>query len=256
MEIMPKVSAMFDFTGKTAIITGAGSGIGRATAQYFHACGANVVLADINADAISSVADEIDPQGQRVLPVTYDAASFESAAHVVKETVACFGGIDQIVCCAGIYQSQPFLEMTEAAWRRVMGINLDGIFFLLRSAAPQMRDGGAIAVVASVAAHTGGTPGQVHYGASKGGALALARGLSRELAPRLRVNAISPGLIETPMVEQFITSPIGQQVLNNISLRRYGKASEVASVAAFLCSDAAGFVTGETIIVSGGAYMG
>jgi 3-oxoacyl-[acyl-carrier protein] reductase len=247
---------MFDFNGKTAIVTGAGSGIGRATALYFHACGANVVLADINAEAVKAVANEVDPDGGRVLPLRYDAASAESAAEVVNAAVAQFGDIDQVVCCAGIYQSQPFLEMTEEAWRRVMAINLDGIFFLLRNAAPRMREGGAIALIASVAAHTGGTPGQVHYGASKGGVLALARGLSRELAPRLRVNAISPGLIETPMVDQFIASPAGQQVLNAISLRRYGKPSEIASVAAFLCSEAAGFVTGETIIVSGGAYMG
>ncbi|RJG03269.1 SDR family NAD(P)-dependent oxidoreductase [Noviherbaspirillum sedimenti] len=246
---------MFDFSGKTALITGAASGIGKATAEYFFGCGANVVLADINEGAARVVAEALDPSGERVSAFRYDAGASVSAAEVVAHAVERHSGIDHLVSCAGIYDQQITAEMTDEAWRRTIAINLDGVFFLVRSAIPVLRDNGAIVTLASVAAHVGGTGGHAHYGASKGGVLALTRGLAKDLAPRIRVNCVSPGLIETPMTGGLI-GRMGEDILKQILLRRYGKPSEIASVIAFLCSDAASFVTGETIIVSGGAYMG
>lgn len=244
---------MFDFGGKTALITGAASGIGQATAEYFFRCGANVVLADINAT--EDVAQAVDPGGDRTFAVTYDAASSQSASEAVAAAVARFGGLDHLALCAGIYQQAPLAEMTDDEWRRTMSVNLDGAFYLIRSAAPAMRDGGSVVTLASVAAHKGGTFGFAHYGASKGGILALTRSAAQDLAPRIRVNCVSPGLIETPMTTDLVRR-LGEDIRKQILLGRYGRPAEIASVIAFLCSDAASFVNGEVIIASGGAYMG
>lgn len=244
---------MFDFAGKTALVTGAASGIGRATAEYFLRCGANVVMADINAT--DDVALALDPRRTRTCAVTYDAASSQSASDAVAAGVARFGGLDYLALCAGVYQQAPLADMTDEQWRRTMSVNLDGAFYLIRSVAPVLRDGGAIVTLASVAAHKGGTFGFAHYGASKGGILALTRSAAQDLAPRIRVNCVSPGLIETPMTTDLVTR-LGEDIRKQILLGRYGRADEIASVIAFLCSDAASFVNGEVIIASGGAYMG
>jgi 3-oxoacyl-[acyl-carrier protein] reductase len=246
---------MFDFSGKTALITGAASGIGRASAEYFLGCGANVVLADINDGALRELTGTLDSSGMRAAAVRYDAGSSASADDVVAFASDRFGGIDHLVACAGIYDQQVTEQMSDEKWRHTIAINLDGIFFLVRSAIPKLNEGAAIVTLASVAAHVGGTTGHVHYGASKGGVLALTRGLARDLAPRVRVNSVSPGLIETPMTDKLIER-VGEDIRKQILLGRYGKPSEIASVIAFLCSNAASFITGETIIVSGGSYMG
>lgn len=246
---------MFDFAGKSALITGAASGIGQATASYFVNCGARVTLADLNEAALGEFARKLDPSGSRASYIAYDAASAQSAAKCVAQAAAHDGGIDYLVACAGIYRQRPVTEMTDEDWRRTMSVNLDGVFFLARAAAPKLKDGGAVVAMSSISAHIGGTHGNVHYGASKGGVLALTRGLARELAPRIRVNCVSPGLIETPMTEELVKRA-GEDVRRQILLGRYGKPVEIASVIAFLCSDAASFITGETIIAAGGAYMG
>lgn len=246
---------MFDLAGRSAVITGAASGIGEATARYFFDCGAHVTLADLNEPALGELAHELDPSGARAAFVRYDAASPQSAIETVGYVEERHGGIDCLVACAGIYRQKPAAQMSDDEWRHTMSINLDGIFYLARAAIPKLNDGAAIVALASTSAHLGGTLGNVHYGASKGGVLALTRGLARELAPRVRVNCVSPGLIETPMTEELIQRA-GEDIRRQILLGRYGKPAEVASVVAFLCSDAASFITGETIIVSGGAYMG
>jgi 3-oxoacyl-[acyl-carrier protein] reductase len=246
---------MFDFSGKIALITGAASGIGQATARYFHTCGAKLVLADINLAALRTLAEEIDPDGRRLATIAYDASNPEHAEAAVALAVARFGKIDHLVTAAGIYETQLADQMSDAQWRRMMSINLDGVFFLCRRAIGAMNDGGAIVAVASIAAHQGGSHAHAHYGATKGGVLALARGLARDFAPQVRVNAVSPGTIDTPMIAQNLAL-LGEQYRQSIPLKRYGRPSEIASVIAFLCSDAASYVTGEAIIVSGGIYMG
>ncbi|WP_028710487.1 SDR family NAD(P)-dependent oxidoreductase [Paracoccus pantotrophus] len=243
---------MFDFTGKTALITGAGSGIGRATAAYFHECGANVVLADINAAAVQEAAGALDGRASHC---RYDAGDPQSAEAAVAHAVDRFGGIDHLVLAAGIYEQQLLEGMTDAQWHRMIAVNLDGAFYITRASVPHMRDGGAIVAIASVAGHQGGSFGHTHYGASKGGILAFTRGVARDLAPRIRANAIAPGWIDTPMVAKTLESS-GAAKVKAIPLQRVGQPREIASIAAFLCSDASSFVTGESIIAAGGAYMG
>lgn len=246
---------MFDFNNRNVLITGAGSGIGRATVEYFHSCGANIVMGDINKASLDALAEQLDPDGKRLQAFAYDASSPDSASGIVQAVVSHFGNIDFVVACAGIYEKQIASELSDDQWHRMIAVNLDGVFYITRRAVPFMNDGGAIVTVASIAAHQGGTFGHAHYGATKGGVLAYTRGLARDLGPRIRANTVSPGTTETPMTVQMIEQG-GEALRNSIPLRRFAKPSEIASVIAFLCSDAASYVTGEAIIVSGGLYMG
>jgi 3-oxoacyl-[acyl-carrier protein] reductase len=245
---------MFDFTGLVSLVTGAGSGIGRETARYFHACGAAVVLADLDEATAKTTALALDPEGRRAIALRYDAGEPGDAGMIVARTLQLFGRLDHVVANAGIYTDERAAEMSDLAWRRTMQINLDGLFYLCREANRVMTEGGAIVAAASAAAHMGGSLGHAHYGASKGGVLALMRGLAREFGPRIRVNAVSPGTIDTPMVANN-RALLNPDVIASFPLRRMGRPDEVASVIAFLCSNAASYVTGETILVCGGSYM-
>ena len=245
---------MFDFNGLVSVVTGAGSGIGRETARYFHACGAKVVLADLDLPAAETAARELDPDGNSTLAVQYDAGQPGDAAMLVGHSFEVFGRLDHVVANAGIYTDEAAATMSDKAWRRTIEINLDGVFYLCREANRVMAEGGAIVATASAAAHMGGSLGHAHYGASKGAVLALVRGLAREFGPRLRVNAVSPGTIYTPMVADN-RALLNPDLVASFALRRMGRPEEVASVIAFLCSNAASYVTGETILVCGGSYM-
>ncbi|GGB27173.1 SDR family NAD(P)-dependent oxidoreductase [Allosediminivita pacifica] len=246
---------MFDFSGKVAVVTGAASGIGRATTELFLAGGASVVGGDIDAEALAALKAELDPDGARLEVQAYDAASSASADALIALAMDRCGALDHLALCAGVYRQHPLKEMTDANWRQTISVNLDGAFYLIRAAAQVMAPGSSIVTLASVAAHKGGTYGFAHYGASKGGILALTRSAAQDLAPDVRVNCVSPGLIETPMTVDLVQR-LGEDIRKQILLGRYGKPSEIASVVGFLCSDAASFVNGEVIIASGGAYMG
>jgi len=245
------MNASFDFTGRTLVLTGAAGGIGRTIAQLFHASGANLVLGDRDAEALDVLANDLGRD--RIVTLKGDAASPEDAQALVDLAVSRFGGIDFLIPGAGIYLAQPFAEMTDAQWRRTLSINLDGVFYICRRAVPHLQPGGAITFLTSLAPHRG-AQSNAHYAAAKGAVGALMRSLTRELAPHIRCNAIAPGIIDTAMIGDLMKTR-GDETLKATPLARLGQPGEVASVAAFLCSDAASFVTGETIQVNGGLYM-
>jgi 3-oxoacyl-[acyl-carrier protein] reductase len=245
---------MFDFSDRTLLLTGAAGGIGRGIAQEFFAGGANVVLADLNDEAATQAAQAIDPSGRRTEALKLEASNPADVDRAIARCLERFGRLDYLVTAAAIFEDHPFETMTDAQWHRTIAANLDSVFYACRRAVPAMRDGGAIVNLASEAAHTGGSPMHAHYGATKAGVLAFTKTIARELAPRIRVNAISPGTIDTPMVARWLEGRPGY--VDTIPMRRLGTPRDVAQAAAFLCSSAASYITGTTIHVNGGGYVG
>ncbi|CAB3657003.1 SDR family NAD(P)-dependent oxidoreductase [Paraburkholderia rhynchosiae] len=244
---------MYDFKGRSLLMTGANGGISRAIAAEFYACGANMVLTDLNEKALGDFAQELDPSGERIVVAKVDvteSANADAAARLCNER---FGGIDFLVTAAGHFPRSPTRDMTDEEWRDIIAINLDGTFYISRAVMPYLRDNSAMVHVASLAGHAG-VIWHSHYGAAKGGVLSFARSLAKELAPRTRVNSVSPGIIDTPMVRAIMDSD-GDAWLASTLLRRMGDPREVATVVSFLCSDGASFLTGETIHINGGLYI-
>lgn len=242
----------FDFENRTLVVTGANGGIGRAIAELYHAAGANLVLTDLDLAALDGFAASLgDPD--RIATIKADASSADDAHKTVDLAMKRFGGIDFLVPSAGIYQARPFAEMTDEDWQRTISINLDGVFYLCKRALPALKENSSIVTIASLAAYRGAYV-NAHYGATKGAMVSMTRALSRELAPKTRVNGVAPGIIETPMINELLKTRM-DETMAQTPLKRLGKPSEIASVIAFLCSPAASFITGETIQVNGGIYM-
>lgn len=244
---------MIDFTGRTLLVTGASGAIGRAVARLYAQLGGNCVLTDLDGGAVSSLASEIDPSGARVLALAHDVTDAAATDAVMTRAAAHFGGLDHLVTSAGLYRDAMIATMDDTEWRRSIAINLDGVFHSCRAAIPHLKAGGAIVNIASMAGHRGSF-NHGHYAAAKGGVLTLSRTLALELAPKIRVNAVSPGLIEGPMVQPLLAAR-GPQLMEATPLKRLGTADEVARCVLFLCSDAASFVTGETMHVNGGLHV-
>ena len=242
----------FDFENRTLVLTGANGGIGRAIAEIFHASGARLVLTDLDGQALDDFAESLGDT-DRIATLKADASRVEDAERPVALAAERFGGIDFLVPSAGIYQAKPFAEMSDEDWRRTMSINLDGVFYLCKRALSALKDDSSIVTIASLAAYRGAYV-NAHYGATKGAMVSMTRALSRELAPKTRVNGVAPGIIETPMTLDLLKTRM-DETMSQTPLKRLGKPSEIASVIAFLCSPAASFITGETIQVNGGIYM-
>lgn len=243
--------------GKTALITGAARGIGKAIALKFASEGANVAFTDLVIDdnALATQA-EIEAYGVKAKGFASDASNFEATKAVVAEIQKEFGRIDILVNNAGITKDGLMLRMSEEQWDRVIGINLKSAFNFTRNVLPVMfsqRAGSIINMASVVGVH--GNAGQANYSASKAGMIALAKSVAQEMGPRgIRANAIAPGFIETAMTAA-LPEKVREEWKVKIPLRRGGKPEDIADVATFLASDLASYVTGQVIQVDGGMNM-
>lgn len=241
------------FRGKLLWLTGANGLIAREIAATFYRLGASCLLTDVDLEGLEQFCDALDPARDRLLCFRQDVGSSEDANRVAEAIKTRFDGLDFVVTAAGLYRERTIAEMTDADWRTSAAVNLDGVFFTCRAAAPLFRDQAAIVNIASMAGHRG-SHSHAGYAASKGGVLTLTRTLALELAPRVRANAVSPGIIDTPLVRQLMEQQ-GARITEATPLKRIGLPAEVASAVAFLCSQSASFITGETLHVNGGLHI-
>lgn len=246
--------------GKVAIVTGAASGNGRAISQRFAEEGANVVLADLNEEGLAETERLVRQQEREALSVRCDVTSREDVQAVVDAAVEQFGRVDIMVANAGIATGgAPFLELEESAWDAVQDVNLKGVFLSDQIAARQMvkqGEGGAIVNIASIMAEQG-SPTNASYCASKAGVKSLTKSAALALAPfNVRVNAIGPGFIDTPMTQGLREEPVLRESLERQTpMDRIGEPLDVANTALFLACDEAKFMTGQTIFPDGGFLL-
>ena len=250
--------------GKVAIVTGAAhpAGIGYAVARAFAASGARVVIVDLDAAACETAAAAIASDhpalgGPRALGMAADVRDKAALAAIVERAIVEFGRLDILVNNAGIAQARKLLDISDDDWDATLDINLRGMLNLAQAAIPRMEDGGAIICLASIAAQRGGgLLGGPHYAASKGGVLALAKSMARELGPRnIRVNCVNPGIIITQMNATAFDEATQRRFLEGIPLGRFGAPKDVANVCLFLASPLSGYITGSAIDINGGMHI-
>jgi 3-oxoacyl-[acyl-carrier protein] reductase len=239
--------------GRTALVTGAARGIGRAIGQRLAELGARVALGDVDADALDRAARSIQELAGEAVPCIFDV----SDAAAVRAAFARIGPVQILVNNAGICPMTPPDEIGEAEWDRVLAVNLKGAFLCTQAALPGLRatGWGRVINVASVAGQMGGVAVGVHYAASKGGLLAMTKTFARILAPHgVTVNAIAPSTVETDLMADW-SEDVRQEIRARMPLGRFIQPEEIAAAAEFLCSPAAGAITGATIDVNSGLLM-
>jgi NAD(P)-dependent dehydrogenase (short-subunit alcohol dehydrogenase family) len=245
---------------QVVIVSGGGSGIGRATSHRLARDGAAVGVLDANGDGASAVVAEVEQGGGRALACTTDVSDDDAVARAVQATAEQFGRITGAVTCAGIFHGpdlQPLHQVDIATFTKVIGVNLQGTFSVLRHALPYLIDGGgAVVTIASTAAIRGHGFGP-SYTASKGGVEALTRIVAVQYGPHnVRANCVCPGGVDTPMSAGAFAGPEAQErAKRSIPIGRYAQPEELADVVAFLLSDEARYVTGQTVPVEGGATI-
>ncbi|EFC71645.1 3-oxoacyl-[acyl-carrier-protein] reductase [Prevotella sp. oral taxon 299] len=244
-------------TGKTALVTGAARGIGKAIALRFAAEGANVAFTDLVIDENGKqTEEELLALGVKAKGYASNAADFEQSAQVVNQVKEEFGSIDILVNNAGITKDGLMLRMTEAQWDAVIGVNLKSAFNFIHACTPIMmrQRGGSIINMASVVG-VHGNAGQANYAASKAAMIALAKSVAQEMGPKgVRANAIAPGFIDTAMT-QALSDEVRKEWTSKIPLRRGGTVEDIASCALFLASDMSSYISGQVIQVDGGMNM-
>src|SRR5919204_3741393 len=232
--------------GKRVVVTGGTSGIGAATSRRFVAEGARVVSVALPGE---------DPVEGLVAALEADVADGQAVAAAFAEIDSLLGGVDVLVANAGVSVRRPFLEASVDEWRRVLAVNLEGVFLCAQHSARRMGEGGVILITASTNALVG-HPLYAGYNASKAGVVALARTLALELAPKVRVNCVCPGYVLTPMQEAEYTPEMLRAIDARIPLGRHARPEEVAALFAFLASDEAAYITGAAIPIDGGETAG
>lgn len=251
-----------DFKDKTVIVTGGARGIGRAVVQAFAQAGANVVIADLRlADAEQTATEIVKCDCRRVVAVQTDVTKREDIDRLREETLRMFTRIDVLVNCAGWDRLLTFLKTTPELWQKVLNINFLGIVNMCHAILPHMveRKQGTIVNISSDTGRVGSF-GEAIYASSKAAIMAFSKTLAREHArDNIRVNVVSPGLCETPLIEEMREDPLTAKILGSIvsfiPLKRLGQPEEIAPLVVFLASDAASYITGQVYSVNGGLNM-
>jgi NAD(P)-dependent dehydrogenase (short-subunit alcohol dehydrogenase family) len=252
---MPKTPDYF--TGKTIIITGAASGIGRAAAMIFAREGANVVCVDINGEGAQQTAKQIADHGGKALALPTDVTSREAVNVMVQRAIEEFGRVQfQFNSAGAALRRSKFLDIDDALFDDTFSLNVKGTFYCMQAVLPHMLENGqgVIVNVASMAHRRGGPGSSVHYAAAKGAVVTMTMGVAREFADRgIRCLSISPGPIRTAFQSAAQTSPeLMQRFLDDVPMKRFGEPEEIGELVLFICSDACAFMTADTVYVNGG----
>jgi NAD(P)-dependent dehydrogenase (short-subunit alcohol dehydrogenase family) len=252
---MPKTPDYF--AGKTIIITGAASGIGRAAALIFAREGANVVCADINAAGARETAAQVNAKGSQALALAVDVTKRAQVNDMADRAIAAFGSVQFLFNSAGAaIRRAKFLDIDDALLEKTFALNVNGTFYAMQALLPHMlaNKSGVIVNMASMAHRRGGPGSSVHYAAAKGAVVTMTMGVAREFATQgIRALSISPGPIKTPFQDSAQSSPeLVKRFLDDVPMQRFGEPEEIGELVLFLCSDACPFMTADTVYVNGG----
>jgi 3-oxoacyl-[acyl-carrier protein] reductase len=245
------------FTGKTIIITGAGSGIGRATALIFAREGANVVCTDLNAAGARDTAAEVNGKGSQALALKVDVTARSEVDDMVQRAVDAFGGVHFLFNSAGAaIRRAKFLDIDDTLLKKTFELNVNGTLYGMQAVLPHMlaNKHGVIVNMASMAHRRGGPGSSIHYAAAKGAVVSMTMGVAREFATQgIRALSISPGPVKTPFQDAAQSSPeLVQRFLEDVPMKRFGAPEEIGELVLFMCSDACPFMTADTVYVNGG----
>lgn len=243
--------------GRTALVTGASRGIGRAIALALAEEGADVAVNYVSSDAAAKeVAEQIHRMGRKAMLAQADVADYPDIFRMAQEVLSEFGHLDILINNAGINSDKTFVKMDHASWRKVLSINLDGVFNCTKTFIDQMikQNWGRVVNITSVIGQIGNF-GQANYAASKAGVAALTKSLAKELASKgITVNAVAPGFIETEMITS-IPEKVRNKLLDQIPMRRFGRSEEAARACVYLCSKDGDYITGAELSINGGLFM-